>query len=170
METERFRAFGENDMSYQKKIVQSINKFYVECVEEFREAEQRIANDSKFRRLFQKKNYGANIELLRRCRNVSRSIRFPTGEIEAGDTASRDIILMCESCIRQFNKLCDSYIQLQLALKKKAEGGDMPYKEYIGIYHVTQEHHAKMNSQLHELDIMYADYTEDMEYGDLYFG
>lgn len=157
-------------MEYRKKIVENINRFYVECVEEFREAEQRIANDSKFRRIFQKKDYGANIELLRQCKKASRSIRFPTGDIAAGDGASKEIILHSEGCIRQFNKLCDAYIQLQLALKKKAEGADMSYKEYMEIYRMTQEHHAQMNRELHDLDILYADYTEDMDYGDLYTG
>ena len=150
-------------MTDRKKIVEAIDRFYVECIEEFKEAELKIAADSKFRSMFRKKDYDSNIEILRTCKSRSRSIRFPTGDIDKGDEESKELIRHTERCIRQFNRLCDTYIQLQLALKKKSEGGALSYKEYIHVYNETRENWTEMNNELKELDIMYTDYTEDMD-------
>ena len=148
-------------MEYKKRIIKTIDQFYVECVEEFKEAEIKIANDSKFRRIFQKKDYGSNIEVLRSCKKNTRELKFPTGDIAKGDEASKELIRVTEGCIRQFNRLCDSYIQMQLALQKKANGGNMPYGEYKQIYNRTQEDRVEMNARLQELDLLYTDYIED---------
>ncbi len=150
-------------MSDKKKIIAAIDRFYVECVEEFKEAELKITADSKFRSMFRKKDYDSNIDLLRSCKSSSRSIRFPTGDIDKGDEASKELIRQTEHCIRQFNRLCDTYIQLQLALKKKSEGSKLSYKEYMKIYSETQDSRREMNRELKELDILYTDYTEDMD-------
>ena len=149
---------------YKKKIIKTVDQFYVDCISEFKEAEMKIANDSKFRRIFKKKDYKGNVEMLRACKKKTRDLRFPTGDIQKGDTESKELIKNTESCIRQFNKLCDSYILLQLALQKKAEGGEMSYKEYMNIYRKTQEDSVAMNEALKELDILYTDYIEDEDY------
>ena len=154
----------EEKMEYKKKIIKVVDRFYVECIEEFKEAELKIANDSKFRTLFRKKDYDGNTELLRTCKDRARSLKFPLSEIPKDDQASRELIRHTELCIRQFNRLCDSYIQMQLALKKKAEGGQMPYKEYKSIYGKSQEDNAAMNKELKELDLLYTDYIEDEDY------
>lgn len=155
-------------MTYKQKIIESVNRFYFDCVEEFREAEVRIANDSKFRRIFKKKDYGANIDLLRRCKKKAQSVKFPTGDIPSSDAESKDIVHQCNECIRLFNKLCDAYVQMQTALQQKAQGKDLSYKEYNEIYHRAQKAHAMANSAIRDLDILYADYTEDVEAGGEY--
>lgn len=151
-------------MDYKKKIINVVDQFYVDCIEEFKEAELRIAADSKFRTIFRKKNYAGNIELLRSCRKQARDLRFPTGDIPSGDEASKELIHQTEAAIRQFSKLCDSYIQMQQALQKKAEGYKMPYKEYMGYYNKSQEERVAMNQVLTDLDLLYTDYIEDEDY------
>ena len=151
-------------MDYKKKIIQVIDTFYVDCIEEFKEAEQRIANDSKFRKIFGKKDYAGNIELLRRCKKQARSLRFPTGDIPKGDQESKDLIRQTEQSIRQFSKVCDAYIQLQTTLEQKSKGANISYKDYMEFYHRTQEERVEMNQYLKDLDIMYTDYTEDEDY------
>lgn len=148
-------------MEYKNKIIQTVNQFYVDCIDEFKEAELKIANDSKFRRIFKKKDYGSNIELLRLCKKRARALRFPTGDIPKGDDASKELIRQTEVSIRQFSRVCDAYIQLQLSLQKKAEGGDVPYAEYRKVYSKSQEERIAMNQELKELDILYTDYIED---------
>ncbi|MDO5491575.1 MAG: hypothetical protein Q4F96_04150 [Bacillota bacterium] len=155
-------------MDYRKKIIDSVNRFYFDCVEEFREAEGKIANDSRFRKIFTKKDYGGNIELLRRCRKRTQSVKLPTGDIPRSDDESKEIVHQCNECIRLFNRLCDAYVQMQIALQKKAEGSDLSYKEYMEVYRRTQEAHAAVNASIRELDILYADYTEDESGGDGY--
>ena len=151
-------------MEYKKKVIRVIDQFYVDCVEEFKEAELKIANDSKFRKIFGKKDYAGNIEILSECKKRARALRFPTGDIPKGDDATKELIRNTEQTIRQFNKLCDAYIQLQKALENKSKGASVSYKEYMEIYHRTQEERIEMNRFLQDLDLLYTDYTEDEGY------
>lgn len=149
---------------YKKKVIDAVDKFYVECIEEFKEAELRIANDSKFRKIFGKKDYSGNIALLRECRKRAQSVKFPTGDLPKGDSASKDLIRQTEVSIRQFNRMCDSYIQMQDALQKKANGASVSYKDYRQVYNRSQEDRIAMNRELKELDLLYTDYIEDEDY------
>ncbi len=151
-------------MDYKNKIIQTVNQFYVECVEEFKEAELKIASDSKFRTIFRKKDYKGNIELLKGCKKRAQHLKFPTGDIPKGDTDSKELIRLTEGAIRQFNRLCDAYIQMQIALQKKAQGEGVSYAEYKDIYRRSQEESVAMNRQLQELDLVYTDYMEDADY------
>ena len=151
-------------MEYKKKIIQVVDRFYVECIEEFKEAELKIVNDSKFRKIFKKKDYKGNIDLLRSCKKQSRSLRFPTGDIPKEDNESKELIRQTESCIRQFGKVCDAYIQMQVTLQQKADGTPVSYKEYKEVYNKSQEERIAMNRELQELDLLYTEYIEDEDY------
>ena len=148
-------------MDYRQKIIDSINRFYVESTEEFREAEARIANDSRFRRIFKKKDYSGNIEMLKRCKSAAGNISFPESEIPSSDRESRAIVDKCKESIRRFRKLCDSYVSMQVSLDKKAKGAELTYKEYKKFYNQAKEDHAVLNMSLKELDILYADYIDN---------
>ena len=150
-------------MDYKRKIIGVVDDFY-NCVDEFKEAELKINKDSKFRKIFSKKDYSGNIELLRTCKKQARALRFPMGDIPKGDQASKDMIRTTETCIRQFSRVCDSYVQLQLALQKKSAGEPMPYGEYKEYYTRSQEDLIAMNQELKELDLLYTDYIEDEDY------
>ena len=154
-------------MEYKKKVKEVVDRFYVECIEEFKEAEQRIASDSKFRKIFGKKDYAGNIEILRSCKKQARSLRFPTGDIPKEDQETKDLVHQTEQSIRQFSKVCDAYIQLQTALEQKSKGANISYKDYMEFYHRTQEERVEMNRYLKDLDLMYTDYIEDEDY-DMY--
>ena len=52
-------------MEYKKQLIGRIESFYVDVVEEFKEAELQIMADSKFRSIFKKKDYDGNIAKLR---------------------------------------------------------------------------------------------------------
>lgn len=148
-------------MDHRKEILTGIDRFYIECIEEFREAEARIAEDSKFRSMFRKKDYPGNIRILKHCKKVSNNIAFPVDDIPADDPESRQIVDQCRDSIHIFNRLCDSYISLQTALMKKSEGEDLSYGQYHEIYKTTKERHAMMNDSIRALDILYADYAEE---------
>ena len=149
-------------MDLREQIVKTIDEFYVNCIEEFREAEVKIANDSRFRKIFQKKDYDGNIQLLHKCRKAAIELKFPTGDLPAGECAEKDMMQLCQECIRRFIKLCESYVTMQTALKGKSKGEDLPYKKYNELYHKTQENHVSMNQALKDLDMAYAEFTEDM--------
>ena len=151
-------------MDYKKKIKDVIDRFYIECVDEFKEAEIQIANDSKFRSMFRKKDYDGNIKTLREIKKRTHSVRFPTGDIQKGDTAAKELIKQTENCIRQLGKLCDAYVQLQTTLKRKSEGYKVSLAEYNEVYRRSQEQHVAANRELKELDILYTDYFDDEDY------
>ena len=151
-------------MDYKKKVKTTVDKFYVECIEEFKEAELKIANDSRFRTIFRKKDYKGNIALLKNCQKQARSLRFPTGDIPGDDELTRNLVQQTQSSIQKFSRLCDSYVLLQSALQQKADGGPMPYKEYMQIYKKTQEDRVEMNRALQDLDLVYTEFIEDEDY------
>ena len=148
-------------MGYKDKIINSINSLYFDAIEDFKEAEAKIANDSKFRSFFAKKDYEGNIAMLKRCRRIANEISFPEKEIPQDDHESREIVDQSRECVRCFAKLCDSYIKMQTSLAKKASGEALPYKEYKMIYEQTMKIQAETNAALRELDLLYTDYTED---------
>lgn len=147
-------------MDYREEIISAINKFYIDSIEEFREAEARISVDSKFRRIFQKKDYGSNIRLLKSCKNSANRISIPR-DIPEDDLDSQRITDRLRECIRTFVRLCDSYIAMQSALERKSKGEKVSYQDYNEMYRQTRERHAQINENLKELDILYADYTEE---------
>ena len=57
-------------MEYKKQLIKKIESFYVDVVEEFKEAELQIMADSKFRSIFKKKDYDGNIAKLRSCKKL----------------------------------------------------------------------------------------------------
>ena len=108
-------------MEYKKQLIGRIESFYVDVVEEFKEAELQIMADSKFRSIFKKKDYDGNIAKLRSCKKGAQKIRTTDLQIPKKDKTAAEVVRTFEASIRKFNALCDAYISLQDALKKKAE-------------------------------------------------
>ncbi len=148
-------------MDYKKKLVDKIEMFYIDIIEEFKETELQIMADSKFRSIFKKKDYDGNINKLRKCRKQALSVEFNEKNIPDKDKTSREVLRRFERCILPFINLCDSYITLQLSLKKKAEKEPVKFSEYKEVFNKVQEDRNSLNNALHELDIVYTDYTYD---------
>ena len=110
-------------MEYKKQLIKKIESFYVDVVEEFKEAELQIMADSKFRSIFKKKDYVGNIERLKLCKKSAQKIRTTDLQIPKTDKTAAEVVRVFESCIRKFNSLCDAYISLQEALKQSLKVG-----------------------------------------------
>ena len=151
-------------MDYKKQLVEKIEKFYVEIIEEFKEAELQIIADSNFRSIFKKKDYGKNISMLKNCKKQVLKIDVSNIGIPKSDKEASEVVLRLERCIVNFRRLCDSYVQLQEALKRKSDKETVKYSEYKEIFNKVQEDRKNMNDSLHELDIVYTDYTYDEDY------
>ena len=154
-------------MDYKKQLIEKIESFYVDVVEEYTRSRVRIMADSKFRSIFKRKNYGGNVAKLRECKKAALAIDIRDLNIPKGDRESDEVEHRFERCLVIFNNLCDAYIDLQLSLKKKAEGANMSFAQYREVFQKVQDARAGLNSALHELDIVYTDYTCDEE-GDPY--
>ena len=121
-------------MSDQKNIIDKVEYFYIEIVEEFKEAEQKIINDSKFRSLFRKKNYDGNIALLKDCKGKVLGINIMELKKQAQDQESKELTRQLGQALAAFRELCDAHVRLQVFLKKKARKEDAPFSQYKDIF------------------------------------
>ncbi|MDO4545961.1 MAG: hypothetical protein Q4C25_07370 [Bacillota bacterium] len=146
-------------MDYKKQLIEKVESFYVDVVEEFKEAELQIAADSRFKSIFKKKNYDGNIEKLKDCKKTALSIDVDDEKVSASDEDTKEVARRLERCLVMFNGLCDAYIQLQVALKKKAEKEALKFSEYKEIFNKMQACKVSLNGALHDLDLVYTDYA-----------
>ncbi|MBR3788003.1 MAG: hypothetical protein IKJ85_06385 [Firmicutes bacterium] len=149
-------------MDYKKQIIDKVESFYLDVVEEFKEAEMQIIKDSKFKMIFKKKNYDGNIEHLKKCKKVALNIDVDDIEIPADDRMARQVVKAFEKCLVHFNNLCDTHTRLQMGLKGKAENKEeMKFSDYKELFQKVQTARNSLNSALHEMDLVYTDYAYD---------
>lgn len=137
-----------------------VNKFSIESVEEFKEAEMRIVRDSGFRSIRKKKDYGGHIAMLRKVKSKAnrldpKSVKIPEDDIDA--TYMRKSF---EKCLLTFSAVCDGYVQMQIALKEKSEGADISYGQYKELNNKVKAARVKLNEALDEMNIIYANFTD----------
>lgn len=149
-------------MDYKKQIIDKVESFYLDVVEEFKEAEMQIIKDSKFKMIFKKKNYDGNIEHLKRCKKMALNIDVDDIEIPADDRMARQVVKAFEKCLVHFNNLCDTHTRLQMGLKGKAENKEqLKFSDYKELFQKVQTARNSLNSALHEMDLVYTDYAYD---------
>lgn len=149
-------------MDYKKQIIDKVESFYLDVVEEFKEAEMQIIKDSKFKMIFKKKNYDGNIEHLKKCKKVALNIDVDDIEIPADDRMARQVVKAFEKCLVHFNNLCDTHTRLQMGLKGKAENKEqLKFSDYKELFQKVQTARNSLNSALHEMDLVYTDYAYD---------
>lgn len=149
-------------MDYKKQIIDKVESFYLDVVEEFKEAEMQIIRDSKFKMIFKKKNYDGNIDHLKKCKKMALAIDVDDIDIPADDRLARQVVKAFEKCLVHFNNLCDTHTRLQIGLKKKADGTeDLKFSAYKELFQRVQTARNSLNSALHEMDIVYTDFAYD---------
>ncbi|MGN0702440.1 MAG: hypothetical protein ACI4KL_04595 [Lentihominibacter sp.] len=148
-------------MEYRTELMRLIDSFNIEAVEEFKEAENRIVLDSRFRTIVKKKDYSGHIETLRRVKKSAQRIDPKTVDIPDGDKLASDIEAAFEKCLLTFSNVCDSYIKMQQALKDKAEKKrEISYGEFKELNRKARDIRSRLNSEMHEMDILYSDLVE----------
>ncbi|MCQ4637755.1 hypothetical protein NE619_13555 [Anaerovorax odorimutans] len=148
-------------MSDYRTLIERIEHFYIDAVEEFKEAEQQIINDSQFRSIIRKKDYDGNIAKLKECKRTAQDINVNDIEIDADDEESREVAERFNRALAMFNGLCDAYVQLQVFLKKKSMKEPAKFSTYKEIFAKVQQYKEAANGALHDLDMVYTDYTEE---------
>ncbi len=160
-------------MDYRTELLKMIDKFNVEAVEEFKEAENKIAIDSKFRQITKKKDYNGHIANLKSVKKRAQKIDPRTVKIPESDKVTTELRKAFEKCLVIFSGVCDSYVQLQSILKEKAEGAKINYADYKEFYNKVKFARGSFNDNVHEMDILYSElaaYLEDdksEDYGDI---
>lgn len=147
-------------MDYRTELMSMINRFNTEAVEEFKEAEMRIARDSKFSRIRKKKDYDGNARMLKKVRNRAVTLDPKSVQIPESDEEALALRKAFEKCIVKFGAVCDGYVQMQLALKAKSEGADISFRQYKDIHDKVKKSRAELNDIAHEMDILYSDFIE----------
>ena len=66
-------------MDYRTELLNMVNKFNIESVEEFKEAEMLIVRDSKFKSIRKKKDYDGHVQMLRKVKSKAMQIAWSTG-------------------------------------------------------------------------------------------
>lgn len=155
---------GRSGMTDYKSLIQKIEYFYIDIVEEFRETEQQIMNDSQFRSIFRKKDYDGNVAHLNQCRKDAQSISMKDVTIDDGDEAAEEVVRRFERAVTSFQNLCGAHIQLQMLLKRKSQKEKISFFEYKEFFDEMNKSRQETNSALRDLDIVYTDYTEAHDY------
>ncbi|MDD4200270.1 MAG: hypothetical protein PHS19_02650 [Eubacteriales bacterium] len=150
-------------MNYRTELLKMIDKFNVESVEEFKEAENKIVADSKFRQITKKKDYSGHINQLRNVKKKSQKIDPKSVKIPESDKEAIELRKSFEKNLVIFSGVCDSYIQLQTALKEKAEGSEMKFGSYKELNDKVRYARSSLNSIMHEMDILYSNFVEFIE-------
>ena len=147
-------------MDYRTELLNMINKFNIESVEEFKEAEMRIVNDSRFKSIRKKKDYAGNIQMLKKVKSKALRIDPKSVSIPESDKETMQLRKEFEHCLVTFSAVCDGYVQMQLALKEKSEGAKISYGQYKEINNKVRSVRAKLNDNLDEMNILYSNYTD----------
>ena len=118
--------------------------------------------------MFRKKNYEGNIEQLNQCRiaaqKIEQKIEMKTFSVDKKDTEAKDVLKRFERAVRCFEELCDTHVELQMLLKRKAMKEKIGFFEYRALFDKMNQKRQEANSALHDLDIVYTDYTEKYDY------
>ncbi|MCQ2545934.1 MAG: hypothetical protein MJ161_00080 [Clostridia bacterium] len=163
----------ESKMEHRKHLMKMIDKFSIQSVEEFKEAENKIIADSKFRTLTKKKDYLGHIETLRKVKSRAQRINPQAVPIPDDDRQALELRRAFEKCLIVFSAVCDSYIQMQQVLDEKANGAKIPYGEYKEFFNKVKQARASFNTHMNDMDILYSDlveYAEDINSKDDFGG
>ena len=108
-------------MDYRTELMRLIDRFNVGSVEEFKEAEALIVKDSKFASITKKKDYDGHIRILKKVKTNAQKLDPKAVKIPESDSETLELRKAFEKCLVIFSGVCDSYIQMQTALKDKAD-------------------------------------------------
>lgn len=147
-------------MDYRQELIKLIDKFNVESVEEFKEAEMGIINDSGFKKMFKKHDYEGNIRKLKSVKKRAQKLDPSAISVPESDRETRELKKQFEKCVVVFSSVCDSYVQMQTALQEKAEGSKLQYREYRLIHDRVRAARSAFNDHMHDLDVIYSDFGD----------
>lgn len=147
-------------MDYRTELLNMVNKFSIESVEEFKEAEMRIVRDSRFKSIRKKKDYDGHVHMLRQVKNKALRIDPKSVQVPEDDIDATYMKKTFEKCLVAFSAVCDGYVQMQMALKDKSEGAKISYGQYKEINNKVKSARVKLNQCLDEMNIIYSNFTE----------
>ena len=147
-------------MSDKKKLIEDIEIFYSEIIEEYKEITLAIRSESTPLAIFKKKNYQQHIDRLRACKKDIARVNPKDIKLDPNDEEGNQLKEVFEQSLLMFAGLCDCQIQVQTAFQNTAEKKGGKYSECSVATKKLNEHNKESESVFHKLDVLYADYLE----------
>jgi hypothetical protein len=147
-------------MSDKKKLIEDIEIFYSEILEEYKEIILAVRSEATPLAIFKKKNYQQHIERLRACKKDIARVNPKDIKLDPSDEAGIELKEAFEHALFMFAGLCDCQIQVQVAFQNTAEKKGGKYSECSVATKKFNEHNNETEKDFHKLDVLYADYTE----------
>ncbi len=147
-------------MSDKKKLIENIEIFYSEIIEEYKEITLAIRSEATPLSIFKKKNYKQHIDRLRACKKDIARVNPKDIKLDPSDEAGLELKEVFEHSLFMFAGLCDCQIQVQVAFQNTAEKKGGKYSECSVATKKLNEHNRETEKEFHKLDVLYADYLE----------
>lgn len=149
-------------MNEKKPLIQKIETFYSDIVEEYKEITLAIRNDATPLAIFRKKDYDAHIGKLRGLKKKLAALAADPKE-SAGNKQLTDLGHEFNKALAMFGNLCDLQIQVQTSLKNTASRKGGKFSECSEYVRKLNNYNKEVQAELHELDVRYADLMDETE-------
>lgn len=144
-------------MTDKERLIKTIEQFYSESVEEYKEITLAIRAESTPMAIFRKKNYQQHIDKLKALKKRLAAL-VPAGmKLDGKD---KDLALLkqqFERALLMFATLCDHQIAVQTALQNTANKKGGKFSESAEAVKKLNLYNKEVQAALHELDVCYAD-------------
>jgi hypothetical protein len=147
-------------MSGKEKLIENIEVFYSEIIEEYKDISLAIRSEATPLAIFKKKKYQQHIDGLRKCKKDIARVNPKDIKLDPKDEAGMQLKEAFEHALFMFNGLCDSQIQVQVALQNTAEKKGGKFSDCSDATKKMNEQNRETEKSFHQLDVLYADYLE----------
>jgi hypothetical protein len=147
-------------MTGRQNIIDTVEVFYVDLIEKYRDLERQVAGESSFRNLFKKVDYKARITKFKELKKKAHGIDLKKVGIDKTDELAVQVAEKLGKCLSLFVALVDAQVSCQTFLYKKSEGEKTNSVDYRkAVYHVRTATEELQNA-LRNLDADYANLEE----------
>lgn len=141
-------------------IINTVDSFYADIIEKYKDLERQVANESSLRNILKKVDYKARIGKFKELKKKAQSINLKKLDIDIEDELSVQVRDKLGRSISQFVTIIDTQVSCQTILYKKSEGEKINTIEYKkAVYNVQKATEALQNG-LREMDADYANLEE----------
>jgi hypothetical protein len=147
-------------MSDKQKLIEYIEIFYSEIIEEYKEITLAIRSEATPMAIFKKKHYKEHIDRLRACKKDIARVNPKDVKLDLSDEAGIELKEVFEHSLFMFAGLCDCQIQVQVAFQNTAEKKGGKYSECSVATKKLNEQNKEAEKVFHKLDVLYANYLE----------
>lgn len=147
-------------MSDKKKLIEDIEIFYSEIIEEYKDVTLAIRSEATPMAIFKKKNYQRHIDRLRACKKDIARVNPKDIKLDPSDETGNELKEVFEHALFLFAGLCDCQIQVQVAFQNTAEKKGGKYSDCSTATKKLNEQNKETEKEFHRLDVLYADYLE----------